>query len=152
MMSDEEILFNPAFIGQVLCNVVKGYTASGKKSMPVSLIYVSLPMILPDKIRISLKEHSLQNWCFNNQCHLIFIPDIARVCVPIVNQAISFLIQEKWISLVGDELILISKKSIVSHTDCQNIEDYLRKASKLGDWFSKANSPKNVYYLLGVRP
>ena len=152
----EEIanLLNPAFCCLLVQDVVVAYSKENENSIPFSLIYFILPIVLHKETRESLpvkKTTSMHSWISNKQHLKIGFSERIINLKTITNEAIFFGCQNN--VLTFDDNGIASKKQIKKSSWKKETETYQcrKKATFLGKWFA-LNDETSIYLSWGVIP
>lgn len=149
-------LLNPAFCGLVLISAAQSFYENSGLGMPVSLCYLTLPLVLHKRTRelIGTKKN-LAVWIRENQEILSGFSDRARALVPFASASLDFLFREKSIHTHEGKIVILhplKTANVVSFTEDEEIRDCVKKASSLGKLFSRIPSDVDIYAVLGVKP
>lgn len=152
-------LFNPAFCGLVLNEIVSEYEKSKQSNFPVSLSYISLPLALNKRLRSALPKNSktsLTVWISNNQNLLPLFFDRTKKLSCFVTASLDFMVSQGFLKL--DENLIIRNTqdkpkgiNILLKAD-QEINEIVKRSHFIGKWLARSGKPENIYSLLGVRP
>lgn len=149
-------LLNPAFCGRLIYGTVAEYQKNTKRDFPFPLVYLILPLVLPQSIRGKINSRTqLVNWVQRHQELVFNFGRRASDLVEITNEAVEFMIQTGFIKLTDNgELskeIIAGTLSKTKHTDPE-VTECLNKAEHVGRWFAGAGKVETIYVSLGVRP
>ena len=149
-------LLNPAFCGRVIYSSISEYQNKTGRDFPFPLVYLILPLILPQSIREKIDSRTqFVNWVQKHQELVYNFGKRASDLIEITNEAVEFMMQTGFIKLTDNgELTkekLAGTLSKTKYTDSEVI-DCLKKAEHVGRWFAKAGKVVTIYAGLGVRP
>ena len=149
-------LLNPAFCGRVIYGTIVEYQKNTKRDFPFPLVYLILPLVLPQSIRAEINSRTqLTNWIQRHQELVFNFGKRASDFIEITNEAVEFMMQIGFIKLTDNgELsreIVAGTLSKTKHTDPE-ISECLKKAEHVGRWFAGAGKVETIYVSLGVRP
>ena len=154
----EEIryLLNPAFCGRLIYHVVNEYQRWENHGLPFPLVFLILPLILPNQIRSSIDSRTrLANWVKAHQNLVYNFGKRAGDMVEITSEAIEFMMQTGYLQLAENGMLSIntSRRRLrkTSFID-QEVSECIQKAEHVGRWFSSAGKAETVFICLGVRP
>jgi len=147
---------NPAFCSRLLYNTIKSYNAECNRSFSFPLVYLILPLLLHRQTRevISSKTPFI-NWIHNNEHLLIGFAERAKSLVPIVNEALDFLLQSGHIVFSANaEIDICHTIGSLSKTRFAegDVESCIVKSEHIGKWFARTGRIETIYSALGVRP
>lgn len=149
-------LLNPAFCGRLLYNAIKTYNEVTKKTFPLPLLYLVLPLILHKKTRVSISSRTqMIIWQQRNPELLIGFAERTKDMVQITNEAIELLLQSGIVTLTnGAELEFSKTIRPFSKTKYVNdeIKDCINKSEHVAKWFAATGKTETIYVILGVRP
>jgi hypothetical protein len=156
---DYRNLLNPAFCGVVLAKGAKEYAELAGHGMPLSLMFLLLPLTLSAEMRNILPTNSassLTGWIHEHPEARIGLADHARESVNLTRQAILFCVQRRTLSVDADQLVSIvpyrMSASDALEESSPRIEDIIRRVKFLGRWFARSGEPATIFYLFGLRP
>lgn len=149
-------LLNPAFCGRVIYGAVSEYQKSTKRDFPFPLVYLILPLILPQPIRTKINSRTqLVNWVHGHQELVFNFGKRAGDLVEITNEAVELLLQAGYMVLTDNgelsKVITAGTLSKTKHIDLE-VAECLTKAEHVGRWFAGAGKVETIYTSLGVRP
>jgi len=147
-------LLNPAFCGRVIHRAVSEYQKYTKRDFPFPLVYLVLPLVLPQRLRAEINSRKqLLNWVQNHQELVFNFGKRARDLVEITNEAVEFMMQTGFMKITdnGELSILSGPLSKTKHIDPE-VKECLTKSEHVGRWFAGAGKVETVYISLGVRP
>ena len=147
---------NPAFCSRLLYSTINAYTVECNRSFPIPLVYLVFPLLLHRKTReaISTKTQFI-NWVHNNEYLLIDFADRAKSLVPIVNEALEYLLHSNHIVFSPNAEILISHtiKSLSKTKFAEeDVKTCIDKGESIGKWFARTGRVETIFSALGVRP
>lgn len=149
-------LLNPAFCGRVIYGTIAEYQKSTKRDFPFPLVYLVLPLVLPQQIRTEIDSHTrMANWVQKHQELVFNFGKRAGDLIEITNEAVEFMLQTGYIKLTDNgELAKVLMAGVLSKTIYTDPEvaECLTKAEHVGRWFAKAGKVETIYTSLGVRP
>ncbi len=150
-------LLNPAFCGELLRRGIKKYEKISKMSMPYSLAFLLLPIVLHKETRDGIDPYSQKDfkiWTIENGHLLIQFSQRAKELIPITQKAIFFLIQNNAIELDGYANLKVKNYTLEGTFKeiKDEVTDCFKKSEVVGKWFAKTGKPKIIYSILGVSP
>lgn len=156
---EEAHLLNPAFCCVLLTSSVVGYSSVEPKGMPLSLIFMVLPIVLHKQTREALPSNtrtSLAAWLQRNPQSKIQYHERIVSLLPFVKEALLFGMINKWIAIreggkIQSKLTESNIRDIPRKTT-KETSDYIMRAKFVGKWFASAGSAQTVMTLWGVRP
>lgn len=152
MTIEKNILFNPAFCGELILKCLNGYRENRQELFPFPLVYLILPLILHKDTRNSIpnSKYALMNWIKNNPQIKIGLSNRAKYLLPITNEVIIFLIHYQSIRLSREGMIEV----LVTHEypKSKPLYTYFNKSLILGRLLSETISVETIFIELGVSP
>ena len=152
-------LLNPAFCGRVIYQCILGHASEEARPMPYALGFIVLPLVLHPSTRATMQGSTrhFQVWLGGNQEIKLGLASRARSLVPHAREAFAFLWQTGMIAAQPPDASLVIAKRLRrtprgASPMSDDTKDCLTKATLLGKWFARANSPATVYTLLGLMP
>lgn len=124
--------------------------------MPYPLVFLILPMVLPEQIRNSIPQRidiNLKEWILNSNIKTYNFDENVKFLSPFTREAIMF--------GMSYNIFRIERSSFLPYRDLSNIiinkekdetTDCFKKAESVGKWFSYIDSVSTVFRTLGVRP
>lgn len=158
--SEEEInLFNPAYCGVLIYEAIRNFMENSKDGMSCTLPYLIFPMAISYEISKALPRSistSMAGWTAENEAALVDLPALARSYIPVVEQAVFFLL-ENGVIYTDEGGRLRAKEGFIkkvpaSFKDDETAKVNYRAAGFLGRWFSTIASVESIFVQLGVRP
>ena len=157
--AEEANLFNPAFCGALICEFSKAYQSARPPDTPIALVSCAIPVALHPLTRENLPHSiitSLYSWLEENPQVLIGFADRARNLVPVLNEALRFLLDRETISIAETGNIVTGRKSpTFSQGKMEELthdtRDCVHAARKLGRWFARAGAPSTILSGWGIR-
>ena len=147
---------NPAFCSRLLYNTIKSYNTEGNRSFPFPLLYLVLPLLLHRQTREAIESKTqFINWIHNNEPLLIGFAERTKSLVPIVNEALEFLLQSGYIIFSANaEIDICHTVKGLSKTRFAegDVESCIAKSEHIGKWFARTGRIETIYSALGVRP
>lgn len=155
--SDEvKNLLNPAFCGRVVYGTIAEYQKTTKRDFPFPLVYLILPLIMPQQIRTEINSRTqMVNWVQRHQELVFNFGKRAGDLVEITNEAVEFMMQAGYIKVTENgELSKVITAGVLSKTKYTDPEvtECIQKAGHVGRWFAGAGKVETIYTCLGVRP
>lgn len=156
--SEEAIIFNPAFCGELILRAVREYDKSGKRPMALPLSFLVLPLALHKQTRDELPQKAdtaFVGWIAGHGPLLSAFPDRAARLAPVTREALLLMLQHRFLRTEGNGLVNAGKRlkssALVDRTTDDTNE--ARGAAELvGRWFARQGQPTLVMQALGVKP
>ena len=160
--TEEANLLNPTFIGLLCFQVIKEYCGVTKNETPYPLPFLTIPLILYKKTRLSLPSSvrtTFVSWILGPEGTQVKARYAAhaRSLTPIVKESISFAIQDDFLSITEkgnfalcSETIQLPNQRSPDFTD--EVVDCFKQAGFCGRWFARAGKIETIMALLGVKP
>ena len=153
-------LFNPAFCGALIYEFVKTFEKERAEGVPLTYIPVALSMVLHENTRDRLPGSSVSSfleWVQRNEDLLISFDIRTSNLVPIVKEALRFLLQNDAIRIGTGHLIVLGDKNAhftapFLRNTTNEISDIVKKTKFMSRWFVKSGSEISILSTLGVRP
>lgn len=150
-------LFNPAFCGWILFEVVKSFHSEKGEGMPTPLFFLILPLVLHKKTRESLparKNSNLRLWTSENASIMIDFGTRAQRMKKISYLALSQMIVAKKLKIENSKIVpsgslrgVNSLKSLSTE-----ISEIQKKTLFMGKWLAHSGHVASIYTSFGVRP
>lgn len=148
---------NPAFCTYVLIAFIDKFIMEKKTAPELPLAYLALPIALSGDLTASFdgtnKSTGLREWIERSPQIHVSIHKRINLSMSIVKEAICFgcftralKVDQKACLLVGENR---PKKTAINELST-NSKETIRRAEKLGYWFSGAGSSKTVFNIMGV--
>jgi len=126
--------------------------------MHCALPYLVIPMAVSSKISSSLPRSTstpIASWISDQGGVLSDFPAMVTACIPIVNAAILFLLENQVIKLSKDGNYSINEElsknpNLFSKTE--SLKQAFQATNLIGRWFSHSSSVETIYAQLGIRP
>lgn len=146
-------LLNPALTGAVLASAAADHRARHGAGLPVSLVFLVVPLALHQPFRDVLPGNArprLASWLRANPYVRADFPRVSEAYVPIARAGIRVGLQTSALTVAGDRLEgrLVAAPAALS----SEAREALTKARLLGRWLGTAGEPSVTYRLFGVRP
>ncbi|MEU9979306.1 three component ABC system middle component [Streptomyces sp. NPDC051014] len=149
------VMLNPALIAAVLAAAAQGHEKETGQGMPWVLSFVAAPMVLHRATREALPASTrthLAAWTGRNPVLRAGFPARAQTLAKPVKEGTRFgLAHDALVLEEGGRLRSVYRRPRGFNTP-DELDQLLRKASLLGRWLAKADSPATVFALLGVAP
>jgi hypothetical protein len=143
-------MFNPAFCGEIMRVCFYGYIKEKNKNFPFALLFLILPIILQEEIRLKLPDRisaNLYKWTIENKDLLLYFYEKILSMQPYSKESIIFLINYKKVMLSDFSTIILIDKNVKTMND----NEYFEKAFFLGKWFSKYDASQ-IYRFFEIKP
>lgn len=148
-------LFNPAFCGAVIATVVESYQAESNKGFPYPVAYLLLPILLTKETRDTLPasvKQPMHAWIQNHPNIRIGFGPRCRDLLKISHDAITFLLQTKYLRMSNDSDLILLKPLKINKLTSEEVQHIMKKATLLGKWLANSGSPSTIFTMWGVRP
>lgn len=148
-------MVNPAFVAIILAAAAEGYRKETGQSMPWSLSFVVVPMVLHLPTRRALPASTrthLSTWTAKHPIVRAGFPARARELVEPVKEGTRFGLEHGALKLETEGRLRSAYRKRRSLGTPAELALILRKASLVGRWLAKVDSPVTVFALLGVAP
>ncbi|MEU2772675.1 three component ABC system middle component [Streptomyces sp. NPDC007162] len=148
-------MLNPALIAAVLATAAQGYGKETEQGMPWALSFVAAPMVLHRATREALPASTrthLAAWTGKNPVLRAGFPARAQTLAAPVKEGTRFGLAHHALVLEDDGRLRSAYRRPRGFTAPDELDQLLRKASLVGRWLAKADSPATVFALLGVAP
>lgn len=159
LSQEERILFNPAYCGLILYEVIRQFQGNDDEGMPCALAFLALPMSTNRHILLCLPKSvatPISGWVASNEGELVGLAATVSSFFDMTIVAISFLLDQGVVALKSNGRLIIEGPSIPKTPGFVNenleIKQSFRAAGLIGRWFSSASSVESIYTQLGVRP
>lgn len=156
---DYRNLLNPAFCGVILTKAAKDYGDLAGHGMPLSLMFLLLPLSMPAYIRDILPTNSassLPAWVHEHPEVRVGLAEHARDLVDITRQSLLFCIQRRALVVSPEQLVSSVPRRLGASESLEQssarIEEIVKRAKFIGRWFARSGEPGTIYFLLGLRP
>lgn len=150
-------LLNPAFCGEIIRRCITKYYQHTDKAFDYTLLYLILPIVLHGPTRKkfppTVRTH-MHVWLQEHQSVRIGFADRTKELVPITKESISFLMQLNAMKINNNGAITIfpyRNKALPGHRN-EEIKDIMKKAERVGQWFSNSGTVATIYTMWGVKP
>ena len=156
---EEANLYNPAYVGVVLYQAIRGCSEKNQKGLHCSLLYLIAPLALCGRYSSVLPASvstPLAGWASDYEGHLVGFANSVSAYIDVVTMAIVFLLEQKAISLSENGFFLINNETMPKSPAMVNKNKAFKKAylgaGFLGRWFGQSPSIEGIYTHLGVMP
>ncbi|MGQ4479353.1 three component ABC system middle component [Streptomyces sp. SAS_276] len=149
------VMLNPALMAAVLANAAQGYEKETAQAMPWVLGFVAAPMVLHQPTRKALPTSTrthLGAWIGKNPVLRAGFPARAQALAQPVKEGTRFGLAHRALTLEPGATLRSTYSRPRGFTTPGELDLILRKASLVGRWFAKADSPATVFAVLGVAP
>ncbi|BCE02104.1 three component ABC system middle component [Marinicellulosiphila megalodicopiae] len=157
--SEEQNLFNPAYVGTILYHAIRECQTKNSKGLHCSLPYLLVPLALSNRYSQILPKHittPLAGWFSDNEGTLVGFPSSVNAFIDITNTALYFLLNNGAIILEADGFLnIVDDRLAKNPSKVKNNSEFkhgFQSAGFLGRWFSCAGSAEVIYSQLGVTP
>ncbi len=143
-------LLNPALLAAVLAAGAAGYTREAQAPLPWPLSFVLAPLVLHQATREALPStlaSHLGVWVGRQPEIRAGLPLRALSLVEPVREGLRFGLRHTMLELDGDGF---RATKALRPPDAGDLRPVLGKATFVGRWFSRSESPATVFALLGV--
>ncbi|MEU6033708.1 three component ABC system middle component [Streptomyces tauricus] len=149
------VMLNPALMAAILASAAQGHEKETQQAMPWVLGFVTAPMVLHQPTRnalpISTRTH-LGAWIGKNPVLRAGFPARAQALAEPVKEGTRFGLAHHALTLEPDGRVRSLYRRPRGFKTPDELDHMLRKASLVGRWLSKADSPATVFAVLGVAP
>ncbi len=146
---------NPAFCGEILRRSLFKYQTISKDYMPITLVYLVLPVVLHKDTRkaIGNTRKEMHPWLQENPQIKVDFAKRVKGFENITNETLTFLYIDLSVTVYTRcvETKNYKPKPLNSFSN-EEIKDCMKKAERVGQWFARAGAPSNIYIMWGVRP
>lgn len=150
-------LLNPAFCSIILREFVLGYNQECGNSMPYSLSFLVLPLVLHKPTRdllprtIATKFHS---WVHQNQVMRLDLHNRAKQLVPFSKEALYWCASSGMLAFDEQGGLDVSKHNFknINWLLDSDPEVCKKKAHFLGRWLTRAGDPATIFAIMGIKP
>lgn len=156
---DHRNLLNPAFCGVLLIKAAKEYEDLAGNGMPLSLVFLILPLVVPTQIRALLPTTSAASfpaWVHAHPEARLGLAANTREMIEVTRQAILFCVQRNALSVNAKQFVSAVPRKLSSSDALTNesarIDDMIRRSRFLGRWLARSGEPATIYFLLGLQP
>ena len=155
--SEIACLFNPAFCGMLIREVISSYVYERGVGLPFTLSFLILPIILHEDTRLALPGKasvSMLEWKDNNPQVFCEFASRAKRLVPFTKEAIIFCAQKRILSFDREmrlRVVGISEKP-KNWPEKSEPSDCFNHSRFLGRWFASTGGSAEIYKIWGVRP
>lgn len=157
--SEEKNLYNPAYVGTLLYQVIREHQKKKPSGFHCGLTYIVAPLALSPKYLKILPVTvgtPIAGWVAEHEGELIGFAGVISAYVEIVNSAIAFLLEHGLIVLDENGKYFLTHTTLPLRPEYVNsnnrFKDSYLAAGLLGRWFSEASTVESVYAQLGLRP
>jgi hypothetical protein len=157
--SEENNLYNPAYIGAMLYQSIRNHQIQSEAGLHCTLPYLVIPLALSPRYSSILPKiitTPIASWTGRHEGELIGFADSAAAYIDIVNSAITFLLEHEAINLSEEGRYIIpvdemaKMPALVAHNAI--FKKSFSSAGFLGRWFATASSVESIYTHFGVKP
>lgn len=156
-MQEVRSFFNPGFIAANIHALAQGYTLNEKKGIPISLLYIGIPLCLHTRTRAALPSNASKRfylWIQENQQVLVGFGDRASAMKKRVDLGLMFATSTSLTALSDSGGVISLRKprgfsSLLYNGDSM---DCFLASQRVGQMLSRVPNPALIYYMLGVRP
>lgn len=159
LSKEEANLYNPAYVGVVLYQAIRGCSEKNQKGLHSSLLYLIAPLALCDRYSSVLPASvstPLAGWASDYEGHLVGFANSVNAYIDVVTMAMLFLLEQKAISLSENGFFLINNEAMPKLPAMVNKNKAFKKAflgaGFLGRWFGQSPSAEGIYTHFGVMP
>jgi hypothetical protein len=150
-------LFNPMFCALVLEGAVASFNKEASRGIPLSLMFLVLPLVLHSKTRSSLPKMKTSNlglWCKEHENELLMLAKRVSSLNKTTLQALSLLKLNEHVSIVDKRVESQSKlKGVNPYLNLSDeIKDIHAKSQFVGRWLANSGDVTTIFTYLGVRP
>jgi hypothetical protein len=153
---ERESLYNPAFIALIIAQAVAGYEARTTRGMPVSLVFLAVPVALHGPTREALPRQArskMATWLEDNPLLRAGLAPRARSIADEVRAGLRRGLHSGVVTLENSTLSSarpsLKGKDIELSTEVTRI---MNRAKFVGGWFGTSGPPAGIYALWRVRP
>jgi hypothetical protein len=148
-------LINPAFCAEVIRHCITAYAKETKESLPFSLSFVVLPLVLNNSIRKRLpknKSNTFHSWMTENQDLKIGLPKEIAGYMPFTREALMFAIAHGSLS-IDDTGRLVSKQRRTRYELADDEMNHcLNKSKLIGKLLAKSGNAFTLFSIFGIKP
>jgi len=150
-------LLNPAFCSIILSESVLGYNQEFGNTMPYSLSFLVLPLVLHKPTRdllpktIATKFHS---WVHQNQAIRVGFHIRTKQLVPFTKEALHWGVSSGMLVFSGQGSLDASKQKFDSFNWPLDSEPEIckKKAHFIGKWLTRAGDSATIFAIMGIKP
>ena len=157
--SEENNLYNPAYIGAILYHAIREYQAQNETGLHCTLPYLVIPLALSPRYSLFLPKTistPIAGWTAEYEGELIGFSSSASAYIDIVNSAIAFLLEHEAITLSEEGRYNISNDKMAKMPAFVSNNPIFKRSflssGFLGRWFAAASSLESIYTHFGVKP
>jgi hypothetical protein len=157
--SEEQNLYNPAYIGVILYQSIREYQKKNEAGLHCALAYLIAPLALSPRYSSNLPSTittPIAGWVAEQEGVLIGFSESVGAYIDIVNSAIAFLLDHSAIVLGEDGRYHMPNDQMALLPALVNRNPVFKKnfqsAGFLGRWFAGASSVESIYAFFGVKP
>lgn len=156
--SEEVALFNPAFLARLLHDAVSDYEKGSRRSMPVALAFLLVPLVLHKPTRDdlpTLASSQMQAWIREHPRHLAQLGTRVVRMRPFVGVSIRFGLHH---GVLTGEDGRIGPGSVrrrprgYNERESLEVQECLRAARFSGRWFARQLDTATLLALWGLQP
>lgn len=149
-------LLNPAFCSLIYASIVDGYNSKNKKSIPIYMPYILLPIVLHRESREKIPNTSITKfhlWIQSEGQIVMGLDERIKRLKPFVSNSSMFLFGQGLLCLDDDYRLSIKnqKKTKQIINKAEYVAEYTRSAKVLGAICGKFDSDSTILALLGVK-
>ncbi|MFD4612739.1 three component ABC system middle component [Streptomyces sp. NPDC058440] len=149
------VMLNPALMAAILASAAQGHEKETQQAMPWVLGFVTAPMVLHQPTRNALPTSTrthLSAWIGKNPVLRAGFPARAQALAEPVKEGTRFGLAHHALTLEPDGRVRSLYRRPRGFKTPDELDHMLRKASLVGRWLAKADSPATVFAVLGVAP
>lgn len=149
------VMLNPALIAAILASTAQGHEKETEQALPWALAFVAAPMVLHqptrDALPASTRTH-LAAWTGKNPVLRAGFPARAQALTEAVKEGTRFGLAHHVLTLEAGGRLRGAYRRPRGFTTPEELDRILRKASLVGRWLAKADTPATVFAVLGMTP
>lgn len=150
---DHARLFNPAYVGVLVHDIIEGYAAKRGGRCPLPLVFPAMTFVLHPGVRDALPKSSakrMASWLRERPELRGEILVATEGLVPTVREGMILAVRCGWLGADGHGLLPGSKPG--STKAAGGLGDDRKAAGWIGGWFAAAGDAKDVFLILGATP
>ncbi|WP_139839586.1 three component ABC system middle component [Oceanibacterium hippocampi] len=157
---EESVLFNPAFLGSLLCDFSHEFYKAKSAPCPVTLTFLAAGISLHRQTRQMLPgttATALYEWLQDHQDVLVDLPRRVRGLSPFLREALMFSLHQNTLKFeAGHGLVAGTKKGhftpAILKSSTPDMIGVVQRMRFLARWFAKSGSEASILAAWGVRP